>query len=86
MLQFVARFPQTKGLGEPSLEMLSDGVAFALMLTDADPCLVSLEDIEQGKVKWIGRVSNLKKILLKMQDYLEEKGDKTDHFRDIDVV
>ena len=86
MLQLAGKFPQVAALGDPSLERMSDGMAFGLMLLDGNTCNLSVEELEQGRSKWIGRVSNLKKLLLKMGDVLEERKEKTDPIAEIDVV
>ena len=65
---------------------MSDGMAFGFMLLDGNTCNLSVEELEQGRSKWIGRVSNLKKLLMKMGDVLEERREKADVINDIDVV
>ena len=86
MLQLAGKFPQIAALGDPTLERMSDGMALGLMLLDGNTCNFSVEELEQGRGKWISRVSNLKKLLLKMEDVLEDRKEKSDLIGEIDVV
>ena len=86
MLKFAGKFPQVVALGDLTLERMSDGMALGLILLDGNTCNLSVEELEQGRSKWIGRVSNLKKLLLKMEDVLEDRKEKSDLIEEIDVV
>lgn len=86
MVAFASNFPQTKD--EPHLEAQSftDGLIFCEMLVHSKVIDISEDELDRKCIKWISKVSNLKKILMKIRPFYDKKMLRTDKIEDIDVV
>lgn len=64
----------------------TDGWAFATILRSAAQFKLSYSELDQSTEKWTFKLSNLKKIIQKIEEYFEDvihKGIKT---KDIDLI
>jgi hypothetical protein len=57
-----------------------------MILSSTQHYELSFDDLDQKCNKWTNKVSNLKKILVKVRTFFEKKILKTDKIDDIDVV
>ncbi len=86
MLKFALKFPENQAYDCLKLEHFSDGLPFAHMLIHSDTISLSLGELEVNNGKWIAKVGNLKKMLSKINGFMEVVNEKTDRIKDIDVV
>jgi len=68
------------------LDHYADGMPFAQMLISSNTVNLSLDELELNTDKWIVKISNLKKILNKVEVLFESKNIKTERISKIDVV
>jgi uncharacterized protein YdcH (DUF465 family) len=86
MIKFALKFSENQEYENLRLEHFTDGLPLAHMLISSDTIGLSLDELDINTVKWITKVSNLKKILSKIHSFLEAVNEKTDRIKDIDVV
>ena len=88
MITFVKFFPEYENQNF-SPAKLSDGWAFATILKTATDFKINYSDLDQSNEKWTFKLSNLKKIIVKIEEYFEDvikKGIKTTNIDLIEIA
>lgn len=71
MLKFALKFTDNQVYDPIKLDHFTDGLPFAHMLMHSDTISLSMGELEVNSGKWISKVSNLKKILTKINNFME---------------
>jgi hypothetical protein len=86
MVSFALSFEEVKDYDPRKPEHFATGLPFALMLADSEAIGLVMEELDRNGLKWINRVSNLKKILAKVRVFFDKRLMKSSKIDDIDVV
>lgn len=86
MVAFAGTFPESRDYSNLETHSFTDGLLFCSMLTHSKSIDIAADDLDSRCSKWINKVSNLKKVLLKIRPFYEKRMLRTDKIDDIDVV
>jgi|JI9StandDraft_1071089.scaffolds.fasta_scaffold159096_1 hypothetical protein len=85
LLEFASTFPPYDRAPLTQMSQFSSGLVFAHLLASVDHFPLSQRDLELECPRWIEKLTNLKKIVQKIESYVGE-GNKLVSTKDIDLI
>ena len=86
LVAFSFSFMEIREYNPHKPQHFASGLPFAIMLADCESIDINPEEIDHKSPKWIVKVSNLKKILTKVQIFYDKRMMQVEKLSDIDVV
>lgn len=83
---FLRTFDIYKSHSYIKLQSLSDGMAFAHILSSAEQISITVDLLDEDSGKWIIKLGNLKKLSKKLEAYVQNKLNKNVIVKDIDLI
>lgn len=83
---FTRTFDRYKHESFLNLKTFSDGLPFAFMLSSIEYFVGIPEELEVDAEKWTQKLANLKKLIAKMETYVETQGQKSLRINDLELV